>query len=82
LDWPGESISARARDGGHPRINAALQHLPFEFREVIVLREMEELSYGAIADIIGVPIAIVMSRLSSARERLLRQLEGEQEVTL
>ena len=44
--------------------------LPEEFREVIVLREIEDLSYREIADIVGIPIGTVMSRLSRARKLL------------
>ncbi len=51
-------------------LKAALEDLPVEFREAIVLREMEELSYKEIADIAGVPIGTVMSRLARARKRL------------
>ena len=48
----------------------ALAQLPPVFREVIVLREIEELSYRQIADVIGAPIGTVMSRLSRGREEL------------
>jgi RNA polymerase sigma-70 factor, ECF subfamily len=44
------------------------------FREVIVLRELEELSYREIADIIGAPMGTVMSRLSRARIELRAHL--------
>ena len=45
-------------------LTAAIAGLPPVFREVIVLRELEELSYREIADVIGAPIGTVMSRLS------------------
>jgi RNA polymerase sigma factor (sigma-70 family) len=48
----------------------ALEALPLEYREAIVMREMEGLSYKEIADAAGVPIGTVMSRLARARERL------------
>ena len=48
----------------------ALEALPVEFREAIVLREMEGMSYKEIADIAGVPIGTIMSRLARARKRL------------
>jgi RNA polymerase sigma factor (sigma-70 family) len=51
-------------------LRAALEALPVEFREAIVLREMEGLSYKELADIAGVPIGTVMSRLARARKRL------------
>jgi RNA polymerase sigma-70 factor (ECF subfamily) len=51
-------------------LRAALEDLPVEFREAIVLREMEGMSYKEIADIAGVPIGTVMSRLARGRKRL------------
>src|SRR5690242_16250791 len=51
-------------------LRAAPEDLAVEFREAIVLREMEGLSYKEIADIAGVPIGTVMSRLARARKRL------------
>ena len=53
-------------------LNRLVGGLPPEFREVVVLRELEDLAYKEIAEIVGVPIGTVMSRLSRAR-RLLRQ---------
>jgi RNA polymerase sigma-70 factor (ECF subfamily) len=54
--------------------------LPQEFREVLVLREMEDLSYREIAQITGAPIGTVMSRLARARgmlkENWRRDVEG------
>src|SRR5437016_12847961 len=52
------------------RLRRALDELPREYREVIVLRELEELSYKEIAGIAGIPIGTVMSRLARARRRL------------
>ena len=48
----------------------ALETLPVEFRELLVLRELEEMSYKEIALIVGIPIGTVMSRLARARQRL------------
>lgn len=53
---------------------AALSDLPVDYREVIVLRELEELSYNEIAEAIEAPIGTVMSRLSRARAELRRAL--------
>jgi len=52
------------------RMRAAIDQLPPEYREVIVLREMEEYSYKEIADIADVPIGTVMSRLARGRQQL------------
>ena len=51
-------------------VRSALQELPVEFREVMVLREMEGLSYKEIANIVDVPLGTVMSRLARGRKRL------------
>ncbi len=59
------------------RVRAAIAQLPTGFREVIVLREMEEYSYKEIADAIGLPLGTVMSRLARARKQLLRLLSTE-----
>jgi RNA polymerase sigma-70 factor (ECF subfamily) len=53
------------------KVRRAIQELPADFREVIVLRELEGLSYKEIAVVAGIPIGTVMSRLARARERLL-----------
>jgi RNA polymerase sigma-70 factor (ECF subfamily) len=57
-------------------LRRALEELPSEFREVIVLRELEGLSYKEIASVSGIPIGTVMSRLARARERLQECLAG------
>ena len=59
------------------RVQQALRQLPVDFREVIVLRELEGMSYKEIAAVIGAPIGTVMSRLARARERLLAVLDAE-----
>jgi len=57
-------------------VETALLRLPTEYREILVLRELEELSYKEIAGIVGVPLGTVMSRLSRARLRLRHQIEA------
>jgi RNA polymerase sigma-70 factor (ECF subfamily) len=60
----------------------AMDALPIEFREVLVLREMEALSYSEIAAIVNIPIGTVMSRLARARRQLQQRLApcaGEEE---
>jgi RNA polymerase sigma-70 factor, ECF subfamily len=52
------------------QVRAAIQQLPVEFREIIILREYEELSYQEIAGLLSCPIGTVMSRLARARSRL------------
>lgn len=56
-------------------VKRALDALPVAFREILVLREIEELSYKEICDITGAPMGTVMSSLSRARKRLREQLE-------
>ena len=52
------------------QVREAIQHLPVDFREVILLREYEELSYQEIASVLGCPVGTVMSRLARARSKL------------
>jgi RNA polymerase sigma-70 factor (ECF subfamily) len=70
---PDEAVlRTEARD----RVRAALFELPLNFREVIVLREFAELSYAQMAQVTGIPIGTVMSRISRGRE-MLRELLAE-----
>jgi RNA polymerase sigma-70 factor (ECF subfamily) len=57
-------------------VNQALEELPVGYREVIVMREIEDMSYKDIASIAGIPMGTVMSRLSRARELLKRSIES------
>ncbi|HEX7966626.1 MAG TPA: sigma-70 family RNA polymerase sigma factor [Stellaceae bacterium] len=63
-----ESIVARQCDAA--LLNGLIAELPLLFREVLVLREIEELSYRDIGAVLGVPIGTVMSRLARARGAL------------
>jgi RNA polymerase sigma factor (sigma-70 family) len=56
-------------------LRKALENIPLEFREVLVLRELEGLSYQQICGVTDLPIGTVMSRLSRARTRLQRVLQ-------
>lgn len=67
---PGELL---ARHADRETVRQAIEELPILFREAIVLRELDELSYKEIAGIVGVPIGTVMSRLARGR-RLLHDL--------
>lgn len=55
-------------------VNEAIEQLPEAFREVVVLRELEDLSYKEIAAVAGIPLGTVMSRLARARKLLLEHL--------
>jgi RNA polymerase sigma-70 factor (ECF subfamily) len=70
---------ALLRDEERQRLGRALEELPPEFREVIVLRELEGLSYKEIAAVAGVPLGTVMSRLARGRQRLQECLAGRLE---
>jgi RNA polymerase sigma-70 factor (ECF subfamily) len=59
------------------RLQRALEALPPAWREVLILREFEGLSYKEIAEVAGVKMGTVMSRLARARDALLRQLTAE-----
>ena len=61
------------------RLNDVIASLPQEFREVLVLREMEDMSYREIAQITCIPIGTVMSRLARARVLLKDKWHGEAE---
>jgi RNA polymerase sigma factor (sigma-70 family) len=63
-----ETEALRASEGR--RLDAAIAALPEDFREVLLLREMEDMSYREIAEAVGAPIGTVMSRLARARALL------------
>jgi len=84
-DRPLEEIENRPAEGPDPeqsalagdrrrQIAAALAALPAEAREILVLREIEDLSYKHIAAVLDLPIGTVMSRLARAREKLAAEL--------
>ena len=58
-------------------IQRAMSHLPDRFRELLVLRELEGLSYRELADVMGIPIGTVMSSLSRARQAFRGALDNE-----
>jgi RNA polymerase sigma factor (sigma-70 family) len=61
---------------GREQLTRAIEELPVEFREALVLRELEGLSYKEISDIAGIPLGTVMSRLARARKILEKSLAG------
>lgn len=71
---PGPEVEM-ARRATAESVREALDQLAVEFREVLVLRELEGLSYKEIAQVCDVPIGTVMSRLARGRKQLLMTLE-------
>ena len=87
-DGPDEGVASAPRAVGDTeallqnrsdlwRLDVLIEALPAPLREVIVLRELQELGYREIAVITGVPIGTVMSRLYRARSALRRAWEGK-----
>ena len=83
-----ETVHGDPRTANDPEtelLRGALQHalaqaidrLPIEFREVVILRDVQGSSYAEIAKVVGIPVGTVMSRLSRARQRLQRALPVE-----
>ena len=71
-----DPLALALKSGEIDLVQQSLEQLSAEFREIIVLRDLEELSYKQIAEVINVPLGTVMSRLARARERLKRILRG------
>lgn len=87
LEIPAEHLELARDEGPSPEalqlrnadraaVQRAIEALPPEFREVLVLREMEEMSYKQIARITELPIGTVMSRLARARRRVVESLSS------
>lgn len=87
---PGELLAAHGEDGGDPAaielrrsqadaLRRAIGGLPLEQREVVLLRDIEGLSYRDIATVLGIPPGTVMSRLARARDVLEECLRGQRE---
>ena len=72
-----ETLLARSRDG--EAVRQALEELPEQLREILVMRELEGMAYKEIAAIAEVPLGTVMSRLARARKRLQRALSTRKE---
>lgn len=74
-----ETPSAEAlqlREADRQLIQDCLERLPHEYREVLVLRELEDMSYKQIAAVTELPIGTVMSRLARGRKRMQAMLTG------
>lgn len=65
-----ETDAVAIRSSERNRIVNAIESLPNDFREIIVLREVQDMSYADISATIGVPVGTVMSRLARARKQL------------
>lgn len=72
-DRPDASLERREQQ---ERVREAIDRLPMEDREVLVLKEFEQLKYREIAELLDIPMGTVMSRLYAARRRLAEHLEG------
>jgi RNA polymerase sigma-70 factor, ECF subfamily len=70
-----ESILLAARE--QEKIRAALEALPVHYREVILLCDLEEMSYQEISQALGIPVGTVMSRLSRARKAMRKLFAAE-----
>jgi RNA polymerase sigma-70 factor, ECF subfamily len=73
-----QPLSESFHEAQKRRLNEALTRLPVDFREVLVLREIEGWSYKQLASALNVPAATVMSRLSRARRHLCQEVAGIQ----
>jgi RNA polymerase sigma-70 factor, ECF subfamily len=71
-----------ARRCDQQRLRRAILELPREMREILILREYQELPYAEIADLMACPIGTVMSRLARAREKLRSLLELTDSLTV
>jgi RNA polymerase sigma-70 factor (ECF subfamily) len=70
-----EAHAMRASDARWVRVEIA--RLPLEFREVVVLRELEEMTYKEISAVVKIPIGTVMSRLARGRDMLAERMRAE-----
>jgi RNA polymerase sigma-70 factor (ECF subfamily) len=75
-ETPGDTNATAWREIKGQQLRDALEKLPAEFREVIVLAELECLSYREIATVAAIPLGTVMSRLARARQKLAGELRG------
>jgi RNA polymerase sigma-70 factor, ECF subfamily len=75
--WCGDREPARPNEGLSPPVERAIAALPRQFGAVVVLVDLQDLSYGEAAEQLGVPIGTVMSRLHRGRRLLAGQLSFE-----
>ena len=74
---PEDPMTTIVAEDESARLRLAIGRLPVDQREILVLREFEDMSYRQIASITGCPIGTVMSRLSRARDQLALIVRGE-----
>ena len=74
----GDPLATTIGDEEARALRRAIAGLPAEYREVLVLREFEDLAYREIAAIVGCPIGTVMSRLARARDELGARMRAEE----
>ena len=79
---PGRGEAANAESMLLEKVNGqelhnALDELPTQYKEILILRELEELSYEETAEILQVPLGTVMSRLARARNHLKKKLTAK-----
>ena len=71
-------LSEALRNERERQLHEALNRLPVELHEILVLRDIEGWSYKELASVLRVPLGTVMSRLSRARQRLRQEVAGVQ----
>ena len=74
-----DPFAALSRNIDSQQLRSAIEELPIEFREAIVLKDLQGMSYRQIAEVTSVPIGTVMSRLSRGRRRLAMKLCAQKE---
>jgi RNA polymerase sigma-70 factor (ECF subfamily) len=80
IDEAGTPATLLVQTADHELLHKAIAELPLEFREILVLRELEGFSYKEISDVADVPIGTVMSRLARARRQLRSLLASRLEI--
>lgn len=78
VDEPSERAERLRREADLELLHETMAELPEAMREVIVLHDLEQLSYKEIATVVGIPLGTVMSRLARARMRLQQEVLSRQ----
>lgn len=79
--FPGSPETQLSQRALVSEVRAAVDSMPVAWREIVVLRDIENLSYAEIAAVLGCPIGTVMSRLARARAMLRERLTSSHSVT-